>query len=75
MLFKVINWAISYFSTVMGAIPKAVAGWLVGVRVRPDRPQAAGSWLGLAIRIVILTTTMTMTLLLNESSSFTLSES
>ena len=47
-----------------GAIPEAVAtlgGWV--------RPQPAGSWLGLAIRIVILT--MTMTLLFNEFSSFT----
>jgi len=66
----VINWAISYFSTVTGAIPEAVARWTVRARVRP---QPAGSWLGLAIQIVILT--MTMTLLFDESSSFTLSES
>jgi len=37
----VINWAISYFSPVMGAIPEAVAT-LGGYRVRV-RPQLAGS--------------------------------
>jgi len=44
----VINWAISYFRPVTGAIPEAVATLGPAVRVRV-RPQPTGSRLGLPI--------------------------